>query len=130
VTDPAPPSPERAPTPRTSRRLASPRTRRRAAAREIGYLAGLLATAGAVYGGLVLLPSKLRTRELRAERDTLQRELEDARDRIDRLERDTKALASDPWTIERALRTRLGHLRPGEHVFRPAPEEPSLDSEP
>ena len=105
-------------TPRTSRRL-PPDQRRRAALQEVAYLAALLLTAGALYSALVLLPSKLKTRELRARRDALAGEVKDLRTSIAGLERDTRALRDDPWSVERALRRRLGYLRPGERVFRP-----------
>lgn len=106
-------------TPRASRRL-PPEQRRRAALREVAYLAALLLAAGALYSALVLLPSKLKTRELRARRDALVSEVEDLRGSIADLERDTLALRDDPWSVERALRRRLGYLRPGERVLRPS----------
>ncbi|MCO5169395.1 MAG: septum formation initiator family protein [Planctomycetes bacterium] len=106
-------------TPRSSRRL-PPEQRRRAALQEVAYLAALLLTAGALYSALVLLPSKLKTRELRTRRDALAAEVGDLRGSIAALERDARALREDPWSIERALRRRLGFLRPGERVFRPS----------
>lgn len=106
-------------TPRASRRL-PPDQRRRAALHEVAYLAALLLAAGALYSALVLLPSKLKTRELRARRDALVVEVKDLRASIADLERDARALRDDPWSVERALRRRLGYLRPGERVFRPA----------
>lgn len=105
-------------TPRASRRL-PPEQRRRAALQELAYLVGMLLTAGALYSALVLLPSKLKTRELRARRDALLTEVKDLRASIADLERDARALRDDPWSVERALRRRLGYLRPGERVFRP-----------
>ncbi len=108
----------RSPTPRASRRL-PPDQRRRAALHEVAYLTALLLTAGALYSALVLLPSKLKTRELRARRDALTTEVKDLRGSIADLERDARALRDDPWSVERALRRRLGYLRPGERVFRP-----------
>jgi cell division protein FtsB len=108
----------RSSTPRASRRL-PPDQRRRAALHEVAYLTALLLTAGALYSALVLLPSKLKTRELRARRDALTTEVKDLRGSIADLERDARALRDDPWSVERALRRRLGYLRPGERVFRP-----------
>lgn len=105
-------------TPRTTRRL-PPELRRRAALREVAYLGALLVAAGALYSGLVLLPSKLKTRDLLQRRDALAREVEGLRGSIDLLRRDTQALHDDAWSVERALRRRLGFLRPGERVFRP-----------
>ncbi len=105
-------------TPRASRRL-PPEQRRRAALQEVAYLAALLLTAGALYSALVLLPSKLKTRELKTRRDALVGEVKDLGASIADLERDARALRDDPWSVERALRRRLGYLRPGERVFRP-----------
>ena len=84
----------------------------------MGYLLGLLATAGSFYFGLVLLPSKLRTEDLQARRDAVQTEVEGLEASIEELKRDTRALEDDPWVVERALRARLGYLRPGERVYR------------
>jgi cell division protein FtsB len=105
-------------TPRASRRLA-PESRRRAALHEVAYLAALLLAAGALYSALVLLPSKLKTRELRERRDALREEVADVRRSTDALRRDARALHADAWMVERALRRRLGFLRPNERVFRP-----------
>lgn len=105
-------------TPRSSRRL-PPEHRRRAALQEVAYLAALLLAAGALYSALVLLPSKLKTRDLHQRRDALKHEVDDLRGSIDQLRRDTRALHDDAWSVERALRRRLGFLRPGERVYRP-----------
>lgn len=105
-------------TPRASRRLA-PESRRRAAVHEVAYLGTLLVAAGALYSALVLLPSKLKTRELRARRDALRLEVDDVGRSTERLARDARALHDDAWMVERALRRRLGFLRPNERVFRP-----------
>ena len=105
-------------TPRSSRRL-QPESRRRAALQEVAYLATLLVAAGALYSALVLLPSKLKTRELRARRDALRQEVDDVRRSTEALRRDARALHQDAWMVERALRRRLGFLRPNERVFRP-----------
>lgn len=106
-------------TPRASTRRLPPELRRRAALREVAYLGALLVAAAALYSGLVLLPSKLKTRDLLARRDALTREVQGLRGSIDLLRRDTQALHDDAWCVERALRRRLGFLRPGERVFRP-----------
>lgn len=94
------------------------RQRRRAALREAGAIAGLLAAAGVTYFALVLLPSQLRTRELRTRHDALAAEVAELRGRIASLRTETEALRSDPWAVERSIRGRLGYLRPGERVFR------------
>ena len=85
---------------------------------EAAYLAALLCTAGLTYGVLVLLPSRIQTRALRERLARQEREVEALRGSIATLHRDTAALREDPWTVERALRARLGYLRPGERVFR------------
>ena len=95
-----------------------PRRRRRAAIREAAYVSALLLSAGLVYFGFVLLPSRLQTAELRADHQKLVEEIDDLRDSIATLRRDTQALEDDPWVVERAIRGRLGYLRPGERVFR------------
>ena len=92
--------------------------RRRAAIREALYLTALLAAAGTAYFGFVLLPSKLRTHELLATHQTLTEDVEALKGSIAELRRDTSALQEDAWVVERALRGRLGYLRPGERVFR------------
>ena len=112
---PSPPR-ERAP----SHRMLAPALRRRAALAEVAYLAGLLLAAGAIYSTLVLLPCKLKTRDLLVQRDALAAEVQDLKGSIALLRRDTSALHDDPWVVERALRRRLGFLRTGECVFRPA----------
>ena len=104
------------------RRAASARTflnaRRRAALREASYLCSLLATAGVLYGLLVFLPGKMQTRELSQARDKLVQDVSVLRESMQVAQRDTKALENDAWYVERALRVRLGYLRPGERVFR------------
>lgn len=67
---------------------------------------------------LVLLPSKLKTAELRERRDQAAAEVDALRDQTEALVRETQALEDDPWSIERALRGRLGYLRTGERVYR------------
>jgi cell division protein FtsB len=126
VSDPSPaagPTPSAPRTPRAARRLPADQ-RRRAALQEVAYLAALLLAAGALYSALVLVPSKLKTRDLRARRDALAHEVEDVRTSISSLERDARALRDDPWAVERALRRRFGYLRPGERVFRPGERSP------
>ena len=92
--------------------------RRRAALSEAAYLCCLLATAGVLYALLVFLPGKMQTRELSAQRDRIGQEVRALRDAMAVAQRDTQALFSDPWSVERALRGRLGYLRPGERVSR------------
>jgi cell division protein FtsB len=98
----------------------APALRRRAALAEVAYLAGLLVAAGAIYSTLVLLPSKLKTRDLVVQREALATEVEGLERSIAVLRRDASALHDDAWVVERALRRRLGFLRPGESVFRPS----------
>ncbi len=106
-------------TPRTdSRRIHAARTRRRAALREAAYLAALLTTAAATYAVLILYPSRLKTRQLRAQLEQQRQQVEVLEESIANLRRDAQALHDDPWSIERALRARLGYLRQGERVFR------------
>ncbi len=105
-------------TPRSGNHRNTPARRRRAALREALYLTALLATAGTAYFGFVLLPNKLRTADLAADHKALTKETTDLRDSIADLRRDTAALNDDPWVVERALRGRLGYLRPGERIFR------------
>lgn len=114
-------------TPRASRRLQSARVRRRAAAREILYVIGLLISAGTLYTALVLLPGRMRTDEMRQQRDALLQEVEQLERTVREVEQDTQALQQDPWVVERALRRRLGYLRPQERVLAlvEAPPRPS-----
>jgi cell division protein FtsB len=105
-------------TPRSTRRLPPLRLRRRAALREAVYLAGLLATAGTLYTVLVLLPSRMKTGSLRDRHDALAHEVEETRKGTAELRKEAAALRDDPWVVERALRQRLGYLRPGERVFQ------------
>lgn len=93
--------------------------RRRAALGEAAHLLALLGLAGGVYTMLVLLPGKLATRDLRARRDAARLEVQELERSIATIERDAAALDVDPWAIERALRRRLGYLRPDERVHRP-----------
>lgn len=122
-----PATPPRAPSPRPGtataatrppRRLPSGRLRRRAALREAVYVLALLLSAGCLYTLLVLLPGRLRTDELRAQRDAVAREVSHLEESIKLLERDTAALEHDRWVVERALRKRLGYLRPQERVLQ------------
>ena len=110
---------QRTPRSGSNRHKDQTRQRRRAALREALYVLALLSIAGAAYFGFVLFPSKLRTRELQAQHEALARETEALQESIDTLNRDTRALNDDPWVVERALRGRLGYLRPGERVYRP-----------
>jgi cell division protein FtsB len=96
---------------------AASRVRRRAAFREVAYLTGLLLSAGLTYWILILLPSRLHTEELRTRTEKARSEVEASQERIQRIQRDTKALKDDPYLVERTLRTRLGYLAPGERVF-------------
>ncbi len=93
---------------------------RRAALREVAYFFSMIATAAILYGLLFFLPGKMQTRELSAQRDLLAEEVCDLREAMAFAQRDTRALQADPWSVERALRARLGYLRAGERVFRPA----------
>ena len=104
-------------TPRTSRRLHSARVRRHAAAREVLYVASLLLSAGGLYALLVLLPGRLRTDEMRAQRDALEAEVRHLEGTVRELEQERVALHDDPWVVERALRRRLGWLRTQERVL-------------
>ncbi len=108
-------------TPRSgsSRQQAQNRQRRRAAIREALYVLAMLSVAGAAYFGFVLFPNKLRTQDLRADHDAVVSDVVDLQESIATLRRDTRAMNDDPWVVERALRGRLGYLRPGERVFRP-----------
>lgn len=111
---------------RISRRFQAPRLRRRAAVREALYLTGLLLTAGTIYTALVLLPSRMKTGSLQDRRDTLAFEVDELRAGTEQLDRESAALRDDPWLVERALRQRLGYLRPGERVFQNHPQGDSL----
>lgn len=95
----------------------SSRFKRRAALREAGYLVGLLITAGAAYTLLLYFPSRLKTEHLSTQRDTIAAEVQGLETSITTLRRDASALRQDPWTVERALRNRLGYLRTGERVL-------------
>ncbi|MGE0709774.1 MAG: septum formation initiator family protein [Planctomycetota bacterium] len=95
----------------------SGRLRVRRALGEVAYLAGLLVTAGVAYYVLILLPSRLQTDELRRRHERAFAEGKAIEAEISTLERDAAALEHDPWAVERALRSRLVFLRPGERVF-------------
>lgn len=101
-----------------SRSQSARRLRRRAALREAAHLVGLLVAAGAAYGLLVLLPSRIKTDELRRHRDGLAAEVQGLEQRVQDLDQETRGLYDDPWVVERTLRSRLGYLRTGERVFR------------
>ena len=103
-----------------SRRLQARKFRRRAALREAAYLVGLLATPAVSYAMVVLVPSKLKTREVAAQHTELERGFAELKRVNASLRADAQALHEDPWTVEYALRGRLGYLRPGERVFRPS----------
>jgi cell division protein FtsB len=111
---PTPRSSHRTPSGRRSRRFAQ----RRRALREVGYLAGLLLASGLAYYVLILLPSRLQTEELREHHDRTAAEVRAIDAEVRRLSRETAALEGDAWAVERALRTRMGYLKPGERVFR------------
>ena len=85
--------------------------------RDVLTLAALLTGAAAAFSLLILLPTTLQTRELRARRDALAQEVETLQRSIETLDREAQALHDDPWAVERALRRRLGYLRPDERVF-------------
>ena len=104
-----------------SRRVQARKLLRRAALREAAYLVGLLATAAVVYGVLVLVPSKMKTRDVVEQHAEVSRGVAELKRVNASLKADAQALHEDPWTVERALRGRLGYLRPGERVFRGAP---------
>lgn len=63
-------------------------------------------------------------RELRATRDRLSRESEELRLHIGELREEVKALKTDPFTIEKIARERLGLVRRGEIVYRFLEEGP------
>ena len=87
-------------------------------ARETLHAAALvLAGASALYV-CVLLPSRLKTDRMREQRDELRNERAALEKEVADLKAEARALESDPWAVERALRRRLGFLRPGEHVLR------------
>jgi predicted nuclease with TOPRIM domain len=84
-----------------------------------GLYAGALVLAGAsVLWVCVLLPTRLKTERLREQRDALRHEKEQLEKEVADLKAESEALEHDPWAVERALRRRLGFLRPGEHVLK------------
>lgn len=88
-----------------------------AVAREgLHFLALVLAGASLLYVA-VLLPSRIKTDRLRDRRDALAREKDQLEREVEGLAAEARALDTDPWAIERALRRRLRFLRPGERVL-------------
>jgi len=90
----------------------------RAALREGTYAAALVLAGASVLYICVLLPSRLKTDSLREQRDHLRTEKAQLEKEVEDLRCEARALDSDPWAIERALRRRLGFLRPGENVLK------------
>ncbi len=90
----------------------------RAALREGMYAAALVLAGASVLYACILLPCRLKTDRLREQRDQLKAEKAQLEKEIAELREETRALDSDPWAVERALRRRLGFLRPGEHVLK------------
>jgi len=90
----------------------------RAATREGLYAAALVLAGASVLYICVLLPSRLKTDQLRTQRDALKTKKEalekDVKDLVD----EARSLETDHWAVERALRRRLGFLRPGESVLK------------
>jgi len=87
-------------------------------ARELGH-ALLLVAAGAatLYLG-AYLPSRLKTDALRARNVALHKERDKLAAEVKELRAEARALDQDPWAVERALRRKLGFLRPGERVLK------------
>jgi hypothetical protein len=59
----------------------------------------------------------LKTEKLRDQRDALLVEKGGLEKEVASLRTESKALETEPWAVERALRRRLGFLRPGERVL-------------
>ncbi|MEZ0228166.1 MAG: septum formation initiator family protein [Planctomycetota bacterium] len=87
-------------------------------AREAVYAGALVLAGASVLYVCILLPSRLKTDRLREQRDELKAEKAQLEKEVADLRAEAKALESDPWAIERALRRRLGFLRPNEHVLK------------
>jgi cell division protein FtsB len=90
----------------------------RAALREGIYAAALVLAGASVLYACILLPSRMKTDRLRAQRDQLKAEKAQLDREVEELRAEARALDSDPWAVERSLRRRLGFLRPGEHVLK------------
>lgn len=89
-----------------------------ALARETAHAALLVAAGASALYVLAYLPSRLKTETLRARRDALQVEKAKLTTELLAIRAESRALEDDPWAVERALRRRLGYLRPGERVLK------------
>lgn len=87
-------------------------------AREVLHAGALVLAGASVLYVCVLLPSRLKTDRLREQRDELKTERSHLEKDVADLKAEARALDRDPWAVERALRRRLGFLRPGEHVLK------------
>jgi hypothetical protein len=85
-------------------------------ARELSTTAALVLSLALVLYLAILLPGRLATAKLRAERDELAHEVRALTDEVRGLALEARALDGDPYEIERVLRARLGFLRRGERV--------------
>jgi cell division protein FtsB len=102
----------------TSRRRVHPDVARRARLRRqlLRLLCGLVFASGAVYA-LLGENGLFERRRLAGERERLEAEVADRRERVRRLEQERDALRADPFARERIAREQLGYVRPGEVVF-------------
>src|SRR4051812_18991114 len=82
-------------------------------ARETLYAGALVLAGASVLYVCVLLPSRLKTDRLREQRDELKTEKAQLEKEVADLKSEARSLETDPWAVERALRRRLGFLRPG-----------------
>jgi len=87
-------------------------------AREALHALALVLAGASVLYACILLPSRLKTESLRRQRDDLKAEKTRLEKDVSDLRAEARALETDPWAVERALRRRLGFLRPGEHVLK------------
>ena len=77
----------------------------------------LLAVGLAVVYLNVIIPNSAKKERLRAPRNDLKANVEGVRAEVDRLAQEINALRTDPYYIERRLRSEIHYLRPGERVF-------------
>jgi cell division protein FtsB len=106
---------------RTSSRLEAVRktpSLGRAIAREGAYGLALVLAGASILYLCVLLPSRLKTERIRDRRDELKVEKAKLESELDGLRAETRALETEPWAVERALRRRLSFIRPGERVLK------------
>ena len=104
-----------------SSRLEAPRASQpllSAFAQEALHGGALLLAGASVLYVCVLLPSRLKTDRLREQRDALAVEKTALEKEVSDLKAEARGLETDKWAVERALRRRLGFLRPGEHVLK------------